>query len=379
MNDPELSSLKRQESIKMYKRAQTQLLTVEDDEELDLVGIRLAEFEILGTLGVGGFGRVELVRNLRDMRTYALKVLKKQHIVETKQQDHVINERNIMFEARSNFICRLYKTFKDRKYLYLLLEVCLGGELWSLLREKGSFEEYDTKFYTACVIEALSYLHSKGIVYRDLKPENIILNAKGYCKLVDFGFAKKVGLGKKTWTFCGNFILFNLKRLKVSIISNVFFLFSKGTPEYVAPEIILNKGHDIGSDYWSVGILIFELLSGNPPFAGNDPMSTYNLILKGIEAVDFPRKVPKIAGSLVKRLCRENAVDRLGYQRGGIKDVQKHKWFEGFSWENLRNGSLEAPYIPKVVDNTDLNNFDKYPEDVDPDPEDDLSGWDFSF
>ena len=207
LNDAELTGLKRQESMKIYKRAQTQLLNLEDEEELDLVGIRLSEFEIIGTLGLGGFGRVELVRNMRDLRTYALKVLKKQHIVETKQQDHVLNERNIMFGARSNFICRLYKTFKDKKYLYLLLEPCLGGELWSLLREKRHFEEADTKFYTGCVIEALSYLHTKGVVYRDLKPENVILNAGGYCKLVDFGFAKKVGLGKKTWTFCGYLIL----------------------------------------------------------------------------------------------------------------------------------------------------------------------------
>jgi cGMP-dependent protein kinase 1 len=218
-NDPQLNTIKRHNSLKMYKRAQTQLLEIEDEDEMDLADIRLSEFEVLGTLGLGGFGRVELVRNMRDMRTYALKVLKKQHIVETKQQDHVLNERNIMYEARSNFICRLYKTFKDKKYLYLLLEVCLGGELWSLLRERGSFEEYDTKFYTACVIEALSYLHSKGIVYRDLKPENIILNAKGYCKLVDFGFAKKVGLGKKTWTFCGKTFLkiYNQKRKKTTI------------------------------------------------------------------------------------------------------------------------------------------------------------------
>lgn len=204
-------------STKQYKRAQTtshvlanEALDEDDEEEMmGLAGIRLAEFEIIGTLGVGGFGRVELVRNTRDLRTYALKVLKKQHVVETKQQDHVLNERNIMMETRSPFICRLYKTFKDKKYLYLLLDACLGGELWTLLREKGSFEENQTKFYTACVIEAFAYLHTKGIVYRDLKPENLILSSNGYCKLVDFGFAKKIGLGKKTWTFCGTTIFSN--------------------------------------------------------------------------------------------------------------------------------------------------------------------------
>jgi cGMP-dependent protein kinase 1 len=237
--DPELVNLKRQNSIKMYKRAQTQLLKPSsiDEDELDLSGIKLSEFEILGTLGVGGFGRVELVKNMRDSRTYALKVLKKQHIVATKQQDHVLNERAIMLDMRSSFICRLYKTFKDKKYLYFLMEVCLGGELWSLLHKKKYFEENETKFYVGCVIEALSFLHTKGIIFRDLKPENIILNGDGYCKLIDFGFAKKIGLGKRTFTFCG-------------------------TPEYVAPEIILNKGHDHACDFWSLGILIFECLTG---------------------------------------------------------------------------------------------------------------------
>lgn len=167
--------------------------------------------------------------------------------------------------------------------------------------------------------------------------------------------------------------------MRLIYIQFIYFLIYKGTPEYVAPEIILNKGHDLGADFWSLGVLIFELLTGYPPFVGTDPMNTYNIILKGIEAIDFPRKIPKIPAILIKRLCRENAVDRLGYQRGGIKDVAKHKWFEGFSWESLRNQTLEAPYLPAIKDNSDLTNFDKYPDDNDPEPIDDLTGWDFAF
>ncbi|XP_045922689.1 cGMP-dependent protein kinase 1-like isoform X2 [Micropterus dolomieu] len=200
--------------------------------------VSLSDFNIVCTLGMGGFSRVELVQLKNDAgRSFALKVLKKRHILDTSQQGHILSERRIMMEAHSPFIIRLYRTFRDSKYLYMLLEACLGGELWTLLRDRGSFDDGVTRFYTGCVVEALAFLHSRGIIYRDLKPENIILDHRGYAKLVDFGFAKKVGLGKKTWTFCG-------------------------TPEYVAPEIILNKGHDSSADCWSLGILVFELLSG---------------------------------------------------------------------------------------------------------------------
>lgn len=121
-----------------------------------------------------------------------------------------------------------------------------------------------------------------------------------YVKLVDFGFAKRLDGGRKTWTFCG-------------------------TPEYVAPEVILNKGHDISADYWSLGVLMFELLTGTPPFTGSDPMKTYNIILKGIDAIEFPRTITKNATVLIKKLCRDNPAERLGYQKGGISEIQKHK------------------------------------------------------
>ncbi|XP_074546304.1 cGMP-dependent protein kinase 1-like [Halichoeres trimaculatus] len=316
--------------------------------------VSLSDINIICTLGMGGFSRVELVQLKNDTsQSFALKVLKKRHILDTSQQGHILSERRIMMEAHSPFIIRLYRTFRDSKYLYMLLEACLGGELWTLLRDRGSFDDCTTRFYTGCVIEALAFLHSRGIIYRDLKPENIILDHRGYAKLVDFGFAKKVGLGKKTWTFCG-------------------------TPEYVAPEIILNKGHDSSADCWSLGILVFELLSGSPPFSGFDPMKTYNNILRGIDMIEFPKKITKSAANLIKRLCRDNPSERLGNQKNGVKDIQKHKWFEGFNWDGLRQGTMDSPFTPTVDGPLDNSNFDFFPEDTEEPPDED-SGWDLEF
>ncbi|XP_057665842.1 cGMP-dependent protein kinase, isozyme 2 forms cD4/T1/T3A/T3B isoform X3 [Diorhabda carinulata] len=318
-------------------------------------GVELSDLTILTTLGVGGFGRVELVQiKGRPSRSYALKQMKKAQIVETRQQQHIMSEKEIMGEANCDFIVKLYKTFKDAKYLYMLMESCLGGELWTVLRDKGHFDDATTKFCTACVVEAFDYLHSRNIIYRDLKPENLLLDNYGYVKLVDFGFAKKLQTGRKTWTFCG-------------------------TPEYVAPEVILNKGHDISADYWSLGVLMFELLTGTPPFTGSDPMRTYNIILKGIDQIDFPRTITRNAQALIKRLCRDNPAERLGYQKGGISDIQKHKWFDGFNWEGLVNRTLTPPIVPRVQNVTDSSNFDNYPRDTDDPPPDDISGWDSNF
>ncbi|CAK8672036.1 cGMP-dependent protein kinase 1-like isoform X2 [Clavelina lepadiformis] len=317
--------------------------------------LALEDFTAIDTLGVGGFGRVELVELKRDTsRTYAMKVLKKRHIVDTRQQEHIKNEKKIMMDCNCDFIVKMYKTFRDTKYVYMLLEACLGGELWTVLRDRKHFDDSAARFYTGCVIEAFMYMHSRGIIYRDLKPENLLLDNRGYAKLVDFGFAKHIGFSRKTWTFCG-------------------------TPEYVAPEIILNKGHDLSADYWSLGILMFELMTGSPPFSGSDPMKTYNQILKGIDMIEFPKKISKNAQSLIRKLCRDNPSERLGNQRNGIKDIQKHKWFDGFNWEGLHKGTMEPPIIPKVSSSSDSSNFDKFPEDEDEPPSDDLTGWDTDF
>lgn len=205
----------------------------------ELLDVDIDSLELVATLGIGGFGRVELVKydNGHQVRSFALKCLKKQHIVATRQEEHVFSERTIMLSCKSPFICRLFRTYRDSKFVYMLLEACMGGEVWTILRDKGYFDDTTTQFIIGCVLEAFEYLHRMGIVYRDLKPENLMLDDRGYVKLVDFGFSKYIGYSGKTWTFCG-------------------------TPEYVAPEIILNKGHDRAVDYWALGILIHELLTG---------------------------------------------------------------------------------------------------------------------
>uniref|UniRef100_A0A914KGY6 cGMP-dependent protein kinase n=2 Tax=Meloidogyne incognita TaxID=6306 RepID=A0A914KGY6_MELIC len=323
--------------------------------EDEFVQLQLRQLKRIATLGVGGFGRVELVCiNADKSRTFALKALKKKHIVDTRQQEHIFAERNIMLETRSDWIVRLYKTFRDSKYVYMLLEACLGGELWTTLRDRGHFDDYTARFYVACVLEGLEFLHRRNIVYRDLKPENCLLTTSGYLKIVDFGFAKKLASGRKTWTFCG-------------------------TPEYVSPEIILNKGHDQAADYWALGIYICELMLGRPPFQASDPMKTYTLILKGIDALEIPnRRIGKTATALVKKLCRDNPAERLGSGSGGVNDIRKHRWFMGFDWEGLRTRTLKPPIIPKVSNPADVSNFDNYPPDEDI-PPDEFSGWDEGF
>ncbi|XP_052133468.1 serine/arginine repetitive matrix protein 2 isoform X3 [Frankliniella occidentalis] len=302
------------------------------DCEVDL--LRLEDLQVVGTLGVGGFGSVRLVVPAGTPgRSFALKCLNKNHIVATGQQEHVLGEKDILMSVHSPFVVRLYRTFRDERCVYMLLEACLGGEVWSMLRERGRLDEEEARFAAACVVQALEYLHARRIIYRDLKPENLVLDARGYVKLVDFGFSKRLVDSNKTWTFCG-------------------------TPEYVAPEVILNRGHDRAVDCWALGVLVFELLTGAPPFSAADPMRTYNFILKGIESVAMPAAVGRSAAHLIRSLCKAVPAERLGYQRAGLQDVRRHKWFQGFDWEGLVHQTLQPPIVPKVSGPTDMSNFD---------------------
>lgn len=315
--------------------------------------IRIEDLERVSTLGKGGFGRVELMVHKNNSKmTFALKHMKKALIVRRKHQRQVLKEKNIHINCDCLFITKLYKTFHDNKYVYFLLEPCLGADLFSMIRRqpKQYLNEISARFYAACALEALTYLHQKNIIYRDLKPENLMINRQGYVKLIDMGLVKKVDVNERTYSFTG-------------------------TAEYLAPEIIEKGGYNKEVDYWAFGILIYEMLAGKTPFRRQEQnrIKLYNCILNGIDKVTFPIQFSKVAQKLVRKLCQKNPDERLANI-----DIRKHKWFKEINWENLKQHKIKAPFIPTLRNNLDTCYFPDIKEDYDV-PEDELSGWDKDF
>jgi serine/threonine protein kinase len=247
------------------------------------VGALLSNFEFLRTLGTGTFGRVFLVKERNSLRYFAMKVLKKVEIVRLRQVEHVISERNVLMELNFPFIVRLYETFQDNRNLYMLMDYIQGGEIFSHLRKAGRFSNDLARFIAAEVVLTFEYMHSKDIVYRDLKPENLLLDRYGHVVITDFGFAKYIQ--DRTWTLCG-------------------------TPEYLAPEIIQSKGHGKAVDWWALGVLIFEMLAGYPPFFDDNPFGIYEKILSG--KLVIPPHFDVDAKDLVKKLLNTDRTSRLG-------------------------------------------------------------------
>ncbi|KAF2164720.1 hypothetical protein M409DRAFT_25113 [Zasmidium cellare ATCC 36951] len=296
----------------------------------------LNDFTISRTLGTGSFGRVHLVQSKHNQRFYAVKVLKKAQVIKMKQVEHTNDERKMLQRCRHPFLITLWGTWQDAKNLYMVMDFIEGGELFSLLRKSQRFPNPVAKFYAAEVTLALDYLHSMNIIYRDLKPENLLLDRHGHIKITDFGFAKEVP--DITWTLCG-------------------------TPDYLAPEVVSSKGYNKSVDWWSLGILIFEMLAGFTPFwdAGS-PLKIYENILKG--RVKYPPYIHPDAQDLLSKLITADLTKRLGNLHGGSKDVMTHPWFAEVTWERLAKKDIDAPYVPPVRGGAgDASLFDKYPEE----------------
>jgi serine/threonine protein kinase len=294
-------------------------------------------FKIGKTLGTGAFGRVMFVSHKEDNKHYALKRLKKAAIIKMKQVDHMMSEKEILMMLKHPFIVQCYGTFHDKRYVYLLLEYVIGGEFFTHLRKAGRLENDHACFYAGQIGCIFEYCHSQDIIYRDLKPENILLTHDGYLKLTDFGFAKVIK-DHRTYTLCG-------------------------TPEYIAPEVLLNKGHGKPVDWWTLGILIYEMIVGYPPFVDEDPMGIYQKILSG--KIVFPKLFDKNAKSLVKHLLTAELSKRFGNLKKGVDDIKEHKWFKDFTWDKLVAKEFKPPFVPAVKDATDTSNFEDYPESDD--------------
>lgn len=300
------------------------------------VKINVCDLEVLtentvGVLGWGAFGVVTLVADPYTETSYALKAIKKCQIVELGQQKHIVNEMLIMRRLAQTpcpFLVNLITTYKDKLRVYFLLDVCLGGEMFTILRKRRTFTEATARFYTACVTEAFVFMHNQDIIYRDLKPENLVLKNDGYLKITDFGFAKEVK--KNTFTLCG-------------------------TPDYLAPEIVTGKGHGRAVDWWTLGILLYEMVGGIPPFYDETPLNTYKKIIKG--RVKWFRHFSPEIRLLIQAFLRVRPIKRIGMQRGGIDLIREHQFFHGFNWNMLQKGEMKAPIRNKVKDIRDMSNF----------------------
>jgi len=302
---------------------------------------RLDDFTLLKVIGKGSYGKVMLVRHKDDPEetVYAMKMLRKENVIKRNQVEHTKTERNVLEAVSHPFIVTLHYAFQTPKKLYFVLEYCPGGELFFHLSRAGRFSEGRCRFYASEILLAIEYLHRLNIIYRDLKPENILLASDGYLKLTDFGFAKKIE--HRTYTLCG-------------------------TPEYIAPEVLLNKGHGKPVDWWTLGILVYEMIVGYPPFVDEDPMGIYQKILAG--KVYFPKYFDKNAKALVKKLLTADLSKRYGNLKDGPMDILKHAWFSSLNFAELEEFKVPAPYKPAMKGDNDVSNFEDIPESKDVSP-----------
>lgn len=291
--------------------------------------LSIEDFDLLKVIGKGSFGKVMQVRKKDTGKIYALKSIRKAHIVNKMEVTHTLAEKFVLSRVNSPFIVPLKFAFQSSEKLYLVLSFINGGELFYHLQKARRFPLIRAKFYICELLSAIETLHSMNIVYRDLKPENILLDYQGHIALCDFGLCKiNMKLDQKTNTFCG-------------------------TPEYLAPELLLNKGYTRVVDFWTLGVLLYEILTSLPPFYDEDVPVMYKKILE--DPLIFPSDMDSITKDLITKLLNRDPAKRLGYH--GVSEIKEHQFFKDIDWVKLNNKGYIPPYKPQVKNSLDISNI----------------------
>ena len=278
----------------------------------------VSDFNLLKVIGVGSYGKVLLVKKKDSGTIYALKMLRKGYIAKRMQVEHTLTERKVMEIISHPFIIKLRYAFQNAKKLYFVLEYCPGGELFYHLSSASRFEEEKAKFYSAQIVLALKHLHENNIIYRDLKPENVLIDKTGYIKLTDFGLSKtEIKDNKSAQSFCG-------------------------TPEYLAPEVLKHEGHGKAVDWWSLGAIIYEMLTGLPPFYSENKQKLFHNI-KYAE-LKYPPFISVICENLLSQLFIKDPEKRLG--AAGAEEVMEHPWFAHIEFDRLLSMEYRVPFKP---------------------------------
>ncbi|KAK7336882.1 hypothetical protein VNO77_17433 [Canavalia gladiata] len=333
------------------------------------------DFELLTMIGKGAFGEVRVCREKTTDHVYAMKKLKKSEMLRRGQVEHVRAERNLLAEVDSNCIVKLYCSFQDEEYLYLIMEYLPGGDMMTLLMRKDTLTEDEARFYVGQTVLAIESIHKHNYIHRDIKPDNLLLDRHGHLRLSDFGLCKPLdcskleetdfSIGQNANGSTQNDERVTPKRTQQEQLEHwqknrrTLAYSTVGTPDYIAPEVLLKKGYGMECDWWSLGAIMYEMLVGYPPFYSDDPMSTCRKIVNWKSHLKFPEEA-RLSGDakdlISKLLCNVN--QRLG--SNGADEIKAHPFFYGVEWDKLYH--IEAAFIPEVNDDLDTQNFEKFDE-----------------